>query len=71
MFLWYGTEMIEWQYRWLEDELKRANTPEERARHPWIITIAHSPMYCTTIDLDDCNHHNSVVSTGLIIGVMW
>ena len=57
--------MIEWQYDWLESELKKANTAEERARHPWIMTIAHHPMYCTTADGDDCNHYDSVVRTTL------
>ena len=64
-FLWYGVEMIEWQYNWLESELKKANAPEERAKHPWIMTIAHHPMYCTTTDGDDCNHYDSVVSAAV------
>ena len=64
-FLWYGRELIGWQYEWLEEQLKMANTPEERSKYPWIITIAHHPMYCTTLDGDDCDHYNSVVSKGL------
>ncbi|XP_064387181.1 acid phosphatase type 7-like isoform X2 [Halichondria panicea] len=63
-FLWYGVDLIKWQYQWLEEQLAMANTPEERNKHPWIITIAHHPMYCTTIDEDDCDHYNSVVRVG-------
>lgn len=33
------------QWAWLEEDLKRANKPEQRAKVPWIILVAHHPMY--------------------------
>lgn len=42
----YGWTQIARQYEWLENDLKEANKPENRALRPWIITMAHRPMYC-------------------------
>lgn len=39
----YGWEQIEWQYRFIEEDLKRAN--KNRAQRPWIIAMAHKPFY--------------------------
>ena len=61
-FVWDGLDLIGEQYRWLEEDLKRANQLEQRAKHPWIITMYHHPMYCTTVNGQDCNHHESLVS---------
>ena len=44
--------------------LQKATSEEQRAKYPWIITMAHHPMYCSTTDEDDCNHRDSVVSCG-------
>ena len=41
----FGTAQIMNQYRWLENDLKRSNEPENRAKHPWIITAGHRPIY--------------------------
>ena len=41
----YGTHQIMNQYRWLEKDLIKANLPENRAKHPWIITMGHRPIY--------------------------
>ena len=60
-FLWDGLSLIGEQFRWLEEDLKLATQPEQRAKRPWIITMFHHPMYCTTVDGDDCNHHESIV----------
>ena len=60
-FVWDGLHLIGEQYRWLEEDLKRANQPEQRAKHPWIIVMYHRPMYCTTIIGLDCNNHESFV----------
>lgn len=37
-FTQYGTEQIQTQYNWLKQDLEEANKPENRAKHPWIIT---------------------------------
>lgn len=65
-FVQYGLAQILSQYRWLESVLEQANLPESRARHPWIITMGHRPMYCTDDDTDDCTHQNSIVSRVLL-----
>lgn len=47
-FLYYpefGTDQIMNQFRWLEQDLKKANQPENRAKQPWIITAGHRAMY--------------------------
>ena len=62
-FVWDGLHLISEQYWWLEEDLKLANQPAQRAKHPWIITMYHHPMYCTTVNDQDCNHHESVVRT--------
>ena len=61
-FVWDGLDLIGEQYRWLEEDLKQANQPEQRAKYPWIITMYHHPMYCTTVNSQDCDHHESFVS---------
>ena len=33
------------QWNWLQSELKKANTIEERGKHPWIFLMGHKPMY--------------------------
>lgn len=42
---YYGSLQILNQYRWLKEDLKKANQPENRKAQPWIITMAHRPMY--------------------------
>jgi acid phosphatase type 7 len=58
----YGWQQIQVQYEWLESDLKEAAKPENRAIRPWIITLGHRPMYCTTDNDDDCTHNESIVS---------
>lgn len=57
----YGTQLIPTQYEWLEKDLQEANKPENRRRHPWIITMGHRPMYCSNNDTDDCTIYESIV----------
>lgn len=47
----YGTEQIKQQYRFIEEDLKRANA--NRKQRPWIIVMGHRPMYCLKKD-DEC-----------------
>lgn len=43
-FTQFGYEQIERQFRWLEEDLKRANA--NRHQVPWIIAIGHRGYYC-------------------------
>jgi hypothetical protein len=61
-FINYGWTQMAQQYKWLENDLKEANKPENRALRPWIITMGHRPMYCSTDDSDDCTYKESIVS---------
>jgi len=64
-FVGYGWEQIANQYVWLENDLMEAAKPKNRAVRPWIITMAHRPMYCTNTDGDDCTKTYDVLRTGL------
>lgn len=66
-FYEYGWTQIVRQYQWLEEDLKKANLPENRAQRPWIITMGHRPMYCSTDDSDDCTHKESIIRKGIPI----
>ena len=46
-FVGYGWEQIANQYEWLKSDLMEAAKPENQRVRPWIITMAHRPMYCT------------------------
>uniref|UniRef100_D3TQW3 Purple acid phosphatase n=1 Tax=Glossina morsitans morsitans TaxID=37546 RepID=D3TQW3_GLOMM len=54
-YLNYGLKLLTKQFEWLENDLKQANRPENRAKHPWIITYGHRPMYCSNDKAYDCN----------------
>ncbi|XP_046665735.1 acid phosphatase type 7 isoform X2 [Homalodisca vitripennis] len=69
-FLNYGIKQVVLQYQWLEDDLKEATKPENRAKRPWIITFGHRPMYCSDDDKDDCLNDESLIRSGLPI-VKW
>ncbi len=54
--------LVEEQHKWLQADLEKANEPAQRAKHPWVISLGHRPMYCTTYGYDDCNRVDSKVS---------
>uniref|UniRef100_A0A4W4HC78 Purple acid phosphatase n=1 Tax=Electrophorus electricus TaxID=8005 RepID=A0A4W4HC78_ELEEL len=60
-YLEYGLDLLFRQYEWLKGDLEEANKPENRAARPWIITMAHRPMYCSNNDHDDCTKFESYV----------
>ncbi|KAM9048274.1 LOW QUALITY PROTEIN: acid phosphatase type 7-like [Megaptera novaeangliae] len=62
-FLHYD-HLVERQFCWLEGDLQKAN--KNRTAPPWIITMGHRPMYCSSADLDDCIWHESKVRKGLL-----
>lgn len=66
-FVEYGWTQIGNQFRWLEEDLAEANKPENRAKRPWIVTMGHRPMYCSTDDRDDCRDNESIIRRGLPI----
>ncbi|XP_005177289.2 acid phosphatase type 7 isoform X2 [Musca domestica] len=66
-FLQLGLKPLVFQYKWLEEDLRLASLPENRAKRPWIVTFGHRPMYCSNDNGDDCSHHNTVVRQGLPI----
>ncbi len=53
-YLNYGLQMVERQFRWVREDLRRANLPENRARRPWVVVVGHRPMYCSTSIVKDC-----------------
>ena len=63
-FLEYGFKQVKTQYEWLERDLKEANRPENRELRPWIVTMAHRPMYCSNADNDDCTKFDDRVRAG-------
>ncbi|XP_072545878.1 acid phosphatase type 7 isoform X3 [Salminus brasiliensis] len=63
-YLEYGLDLLFEQYKWLKSDLEEANKPENRAIRPWIITMAHRPMYCSDDDHDDCTKFESYVRLG-------
>ncbi|XP_046711142.1 acid phosphatase type 7 isoform X2 [Silurus meridionalis] len=63
-YLEYGLDLLFKQYEWLQKDLVEANKPENRAARPWIITMAHRPMYCSNDDKDDCTKFESYVRHG-------
>lgn len=54
---------VERQFRFLEKDLQSVN----RTKTPFVITMAHRPMYCSnTDDHDDCTKVNSTMRRGFL-----
>ncbi|XP_054163358.1 acid phosphatase type 7-like [Oppia nitens] len=66
-FIEYGWKQLVYQYYWLLEDLREANKPENRLLRPWIITMGHRPMYCSTEDRDDCTHKECITRKGMPI----
>lgn len=64
-FMYYGIKSLVFQYEWLENDLIKANLPENREKQPWIIVMGHRPMYCSNTDKDDCTHHETLTRVGI------
>ncbi|KAA0149341.1 hypothetical protein FNF27_05155 [Cafeteria roenbergensis] len=47
------------QLAWVKSALEFANTPEERAKHPWVIVTAHRPLYSLAECEDDGQQRGS------------
>lgn len=50
VFFWpesYGVEQMQTMFEWLERDLKKAF--ENRKQVPWLMAIAHRPMYCGSV----------------------
>uniref|UniRef100_A0AC35TSV8 Purple acid phosphatase n=1 Tax=Rhabditophanes sp. KR3021 TaxID=114890 RepID=A0AC35TSV8_9BILA len=61
----YGWNQIANQWNWLVNDLHEAN--KKRHQRPFVITMGHRPMYCSTFDTDDCSRYQSIIRTGLPI----
>ena len=33
-------------YEWIQEDLRVADSDENRKKHPWIIAMGHYPIYC-------------------------
>ena len=61
----YGMKMVANQYKWIVEDLARANLPENRSKRPWIVVFGHRPMYCSTNDQDDCTKNTTYTRVGM------
>ena len=64
-FLNYGKKLVAMQYEWVVDDLKAADSPENRKKRPWVVMLGHRPMYCSTDDGDDCTNRDTYTRVGL------
>jgi hypothetical protein len=43
-----NTERQQQMLKWVEEDLIEANLVQNKQKRPWIIAIAHKPLYCST-----------------------
>lgn len=60
-----GIRLLDNQFNFLTADLKKATSPENRKKWPWIIVMGHRPMYCSNSDGDDCTKENCKIRVGL------
>lgn len=66
-FLDYGWKQAVYQFEWLEQDLQKAN--QNRVNRPWIIAMAHRPMYCSNSDdPEHCTNVDNIIRTGFPTG---
>eukprot|EP00427_Karlodinium_veneficum_P060078 CAMPEP_0169391082 /NCGR_PEP_ID=MMETSP1017-20121227/47778_1 /TAXON_ID=342587 /ORGANISM="Karlodinium micrum, Strain CCMP2283" /LENGTH=453 /DNA_ID=CAMNT_0009493697 /DNA_START=107 /DNA_END=1466 /DNA_ORIENTATION=- len=67
-FLIFSSEVYFWQlwdieaqYKFIKGDLEAV----DRSKTPWIVTMAHRPMYCSNADTDDCTKYDANLRIGL------
>ncbi|VDP72954.1 unnamed protein product [Echinostoma caproni] len=60
-YVYYGWQQLYNQFEWLKNDLQEANRPENRRVRPWIIAMAHRPMYCS--NENDQMHCSNLLNT--------
>ena len=60
-------QLVQQQYQWLENDLIRANLPQNRFKQPWIIVMGHKPFYCSNVAKDLCATIDNPIRVGLLV----
>ncbi len=60
-FYFVDHKLAKRQYTWLKQTLLDSNC----SRAPWLFTYGHRPMYCSSLDHDDCTRNSSIIRTAL------
>ncbi|KAI9310821.1 Metallo-dependent phosphatase-like protein [Dichotomocladium elegans] len=61
-----SAEQIQTALNWLDQDLTRAN--ENRFERPWIIVMAHRPMYCSpSLATEDCDEKAEIMRLGPVL----
>tara|TARA_B100000700_G_scaffold318585_1_gene412034 strand:- start:2907 stop:3590 length:684 start_codon:yes stop_codon:yes gene_type:complete len=57
---------IKEQFNWLVKDLIEANLYKNRKERPWIITMAHRPLYCSNLGYDACTWKVNPMREGML-----